>query len=141
MKRRFFAALFALWATCMISAQETPTPDEQSPGTPATDDTDQWEPAPWLKNLRRGEIVATGSFPLTLLASRLTYSLVRFSVKSIQAGQIDMNYAPWFLAPPGAPELEFVEKLGILSGAVGLSTLIAIADFRRGRQEIDAGGQ
>ena len=103
------------------------SPGETTPGVPPK----------WARNLRRAEIVAMGSFPLTLLAARLTYSLLRFAVRSIQAGGIDAIYAPWFLAPPGSPELEFAEKLGIVAGATGLSSLIALMDYRRGRNEDD----
>lgn len=86
----------------------------------------------WARHLRRAEIVAAGSFPLTLLASRLVYSLVRFAVKSIQAGAFDLTYAPRFLAPPGSPELVIGEKLAIVGGAVSLSSIIAFIDYRRG---------
>jgi len=104
-------------------------------GTPPAE-----EPVPevpqWARDLRRAEIVATGSFPLTLLASRLVYSLLRFVVKSVQARAIDPAYAPWFLAPPGSPELEFSEKLGVLGGAGAFSMLIAFIDYRRGVAEV-----
>ncbi len=91
----------------------------------------------WALDLRRAEIVATGSFPLTLLAARLTYSLLRFAVHGIQDPTSAMTYAPWFLAPPGSPELEFGEKLGIVAGAATLSSLIAFIDYRRGVTEGD----
>ncbi len=91
----------------------------------------------WALDLRRAEIVAAGSFPLTLLAARLTYSLLRFAVHGIQDPATAMAYAPWFLAPPGSPELEFGEKLGIVAGAATLSSLIALIDYRRGVAEVD----
>ena len=89
----------------------------------------------WARDLRRAEIVATGTLPLTLLASRLTYSLVRFTYQSIVAGAIDPTYAPWFLAPPGSPELTTGEKLGVIGGAVTLSAVLAYVDFWLGRRE------
>lgn len=95
------------------------------------------EPPQWALDLRRAEIVATGSFPLTLLAARLTYSLLRFAVHGIQDPSTALAYAPWFLAPPGSPELEFGEKLGIVAGAATLSSLIALIDYRRGVAEGD----
>lgn len=118
----------------------------QSPEGEADGESEQLEsaekPLPgWVLDLRRAEIVAAGSFPLTLLASRIVYSLARFTVRSIRARAIDMNYAPWFLAPPGAPELETGEKLGIVLGAVSLSGVVAFLDFRLGRAEEDAGEQ
>ncbi len=97
------------------------------------------EPPQWARHLRRAEIVATGTLPLTLLASRLTYSLVRFAYQSIVAGQPELTYAPWFLAPPGAPELTTGEKLGVIGGAVALSSILAFVDFRLGQREREAG--
>ena len=95
------------------------------------------EPPQWALDLRRAEIVAAGSFPLTLLAARLTYSLLRFAVHGIQDPSTALAYAPWFLAPPGSPELELGEKLGIVAGAATLSSLIALIDYRRGVAEGD----
>ncbi|MEE8441247.1 MAG: hypothetical protein V3S41_05950 [Spirochaetia bacterium] len=112
-------------------------PAEETMGDASPGEIPPGDPPKWARNLRRAEIVAIGSFPLTLLAARLTYSLLRFAVRSIQAGGIDVIYAPWFLAPPGSPELEFAEKLGIVAGATGLSSLIALIDYRRGRNEDD----
>lgn len=83
----------------------------------------------WMLSLRRAEIVATGTLPLTLLASRVVYSLIRFGIASISAGTVDLNYAPWFFAPPGAPDLTRTEKLGVVLGAIGLSSVIAWIDY------------
>ena len=101
------------------------------------------EPAPytneefpqWALDLRRAEIVATGTLPLTLLVARLLYGLGRFTVKSIQAGAIDMAYAPAFLSSAGAVPLSRDEKLIILGAAGVLSSTIALIDLRLGRLE------
>ena len=114
-----------------ISQVDGPSSEEEAAETPLA------ETPQWARNLRRAEIVATGSFPLTLLAARLTYSLLRFAVHGIQDPTTAMAYAPWFLAPPGSPELEFTEKLGIVAGAASLSSLIALIDYRRGVAEDD----
>ncbi|MBU8913732.1 MAG: hypothetical protein KOO61_06875 [Spirochaetales bacterium] len=114
-----------------ISQADASPSEEEAHETP-TAETAPTETPRWARNLRRAEIVATGSFPLTLLAARLTYSLLRFAVHGIQDRTTAMDYAPWFLAPPGAPELEFTEKLGIVAGAASLSSLIALIDYRRG---------
>lgn len=99
--------------------------------------TDENEPAPyekeefpdWMLSVRRAEIIATGTLPLTILASRIVFSLVRFTVESIKAGAIDPDYAPWFFAPPGAPPLTQAQKLGVVGGAIGLSVIIAWIDY------------
>jgi hypothetical protein len=130
--RALLLALIALAAPVAVTAQanDAPPADEES-----TIEVRESEPPAWARDLRRAEIVATGTLPLTLLASRLTYSLVRFAVQSVIAGGVSATYAPWFLAPPGSPDLTTVEKLGVVGGAVGLSGLIAIIDYRRGRAE------
>lgn len=120
-------------------APETSPPDGTSAKGGAAEDAGAdaaTEETPlWARNLRRAEIIATGSFPLTLLAARLSYSLLRFAVRGLQDPENAAIYAPWFLAPPGSPELEFSEKLGIVAGAAGLSSLIALIDYRRGVKE------
>ncbi len=138
MSRRIISViLFIIMTAAGAFGETTGTSETDSPSSAeVTSETPQW-----ALDLRRAEIVATGSFPLTLLAARLTYSLLRFAVHGIQsslAGEgIDMAYAPWFLAPPGSPELEFPEKLGIVAGAATLSSLIALIDYRRGVAEGD----
>jgi hypothetical protein len=74
---------------------------------------------------------------LTLLAARLLYGVGRFVVKSIQAGAIDMAYAPAFLSSPGAVPLMREEKLIILGAAGALSATVALIDLRLGRLEQD----
>ena len=69
---------------------QTPGPSSPAQTESAGDDEtpvpyDPEEFPQWARDLRRGEIVATGSFPLTLLASRLLYGLGRFLVQSIQS--------------------------------------------------------
>jgi len=123
-RRTFNVVLLLVIVAAGVFGQTTETADSPIVETPK-----------WALDLRRAEIVATGSFPLTLLAARLSYSLLRFTVHSIQDGAIATAYAPWFLAPPGSPELELAEKLGIVAGAVGLSSLIAWVDYRRGVDE------
>lgn len=88
----------------------------------------------WALDLRRGEIVAIGVFPISLLASRLLYDVVRFGYQSARSGEFRQDYAPWFFAPPDAPELTDGERVGILIGAVGISLTIALVDFWLGRR-------
>ncbi|MCK4513632.1 MAG: hypothetical protein KAU31_00165 [Spirochaetaceae bacterium] len=134
MSRRIVSViLFIIMTAAGAFGETTGTSETDSPSSAeVTSETPQW-----ALDLRRAEIVAAGSFPLTLLAARLTYSLLRFAVHGIQDPTTAMAYAPWFLAPPGSPELEFPEKLGIVAGAATLSSLIALIDYRRGVAEGD----
>ena len=113
----------------LAGAQTLEAPSSEP--VPYTDD----EFPPWALDLRRAEIVATGTLPLTLLVARLLYGIGRFAVKSIQAGAIDMAYAPAFLSSAGAVPLSRDEKLIILGAAGVLSSTIALIDLRLGRLE------
>lgn len=142
----FFAVAQPLIAQTSLNDGDAVPPRTATTGEGATDDRERTgvvgaaEPAnatqpEWVRHLRRAEIVATGTLPLTLLASRLTYSLIRFAYQSIVAGQIELTYAPWFLAPPGAPELTTGEKIGVIGGAAGVSSILAYVDYWLGRRE------
>ena len=127
--RRVTAILLLLLVTFQCVAQSVDI------DLPEAEPYSEEEFSDFALNLRRAEIVATGTFPLTLLASRLLYGLVRFAVRSIQAGSIAMAYAPAFLSVPGAVPLSRGEKFIILGGAGLLSTTIALIDLRLGREE------
>ena len=51
----------------------------------------------WSKDLRRGEIVALGSFPFTLFFSSFVMDTFRLSTNGF-----DMRYAPWPINTGGA---------------------------------------
>jgi hypothetical protein len=94
--------------------------------------------APWLLTLRRAEIVAVGSIPFSMLASRLIYSLGRYAYFSISAGQSLPEYLPPLFAPPGAIPLDSDDNRSIVLGAIGLSLLIALGDYLLGLGETGA---
>ena len=122
---RRLVALVLIVALCAPLLAETAIPEPYSPD----------EFPRWALNLRRGEIIAFGVFPISLLATTLLYDVGRFGFRSIQAGRFDADYAPWFFAPPGTPGLTDGERLGILIGAAGLSVTIAVVDHLLGRRE------
>ncbi|MDR3148116.1 MAG: hypothetical protein LBU00_07070 [Treponema sp.] len=78
----------------------------------------------WIRDLRRGEIVAFGSFPFTLFLSTFAMDSVRFFTN-------DMNraYLPWPLKGPGAIEMSRDEKKLTLMIAAASSITIALVDF------------
>ena len=96
---------------------------------------DQEEFPRWARDLRRAEIVATGTLPLTLLASRLLYGLGRFAYFSIAGGALDPNYLPPLFAPPGAEPYTRTDNLWIIAGSVSLSGAIAFIDYLLGLEE------
>ncbi|MDR2375900.1 MAG: hypothetical protein LBD96_05610 [Treponema sp.] len=78
----------------------------------------------WVQDIRRGEIVAFGSFPFTLFISTFAMDSVRFFKN-------DMNraYLPWPFKGPGALEMTREEKKQTFMIAVTASITIAVIDF------------
>lgn len=89
----------------------------------------------WARELRRGQIIALGVFPISLLLTQLTYDVVRFGVRSAQAGEFDRESAPWFFAPPGVQRFSQEEKETILITSAIVSVVFALADYALGRRE------
>ena len=107
-------------------AQEQSAGGEPEPYTPD-------EFPSWARDLRRGEIIALGSFPLVLLLSNVGYDVVRFGRESLRAGEWNYTYAPWFFGPPDKPPLSEDERIGVILTAAGISVSVAIVDFIIGR--------
>ena len=84
--------------------------------------------APFLRDLRRAEIVMLGTFPITLFLSLGTYDIYRFAASGGAP-----EYAPWPFRPPGAVGYTGKETLGIFLSAISTSVLIAAADYIVGR--------
>lgn len=82
--------------------------------------------APWLRDLRRGEIIAVGAFPLVYIFTQLGYNLYRYGVHGW-----DPNYAP--VGNPNRAAYTENETIGVLVGAASVSILVAAADFLIGR--------
>jgi hypothetical protein len=88
----------------------------------------------WVKDLRRAEIVAFGSFPFALFTTIFAFDVYRFASHSG-----DILYAPWPIKPAGAVALTQDELKTTIKIAIGLSLAISAADFiivhyKRGRQ-------
>jgi hypothetical protein len=91
----------------------------------------------WARDLRRGEIIALGSFPVVLLLANVGYDAVRFGRESLEAGEWNYTYAPWFFGPPDKPPLTEDERIGVLLTAAGMSVGVALVDFIVGRIRAD----
>jgi hypothetical protein len=78
----------------------------------------------WARDLRRGEIVAFGSFPFTLFVSTFAIDSMRY----FQHGR-DNKYLPWPLKGPGAVEMSREERTKTLIIAAAASVAIAAIDF------------
>lgn len=80
--------------------------------------------APFLRDLRRAEIVMLGTFPMTLFLSLEAYDIYRF----VDNGGA-REYAPWPFRPPDAVGYTGKQKLGVFLAALSTSVLITAADY------------
>ena len=117
-----FALLLLAVTLC---AQDATTGD-----TEAEEYTEE-EFSPFLRDLRRAEIVMFGSFPLTLFLSLEFYDIYRYV--SFAGDPEQYRYAPWPFRPPDAVGYSDKENLGIFFSALSTSLLIAVADYVVGR--------
>lgn len=89
----------------------------------------------WAWDLRRGEIIAFGAFPLAMIVSGIGLQLGRFAYHSVREGGFSQEYAPFFLSTRVGPRYNEDERIGLLISAGIISTGVAIADYILGRRE------
>ncbi len=77
----------------------------------------------WVQDLRRGEIIAFGSLPFTILFSTIAVDTYRWGTHGW-----DNRYAPWPIRSAGAVEMSVDQRLMTLGIAAGASILIAVTD-------------
>ncbi len=82
----------------------------------------------FLHDLRRGEIIMVGSFPFSLFFTLEVYDMYRYFANDRRS-----EYAPWPFRQPGATPYTVQENLGVLGAAIGVSLLVAVADYIIGR--------
>lgn len=95
----------------------------------------------WAHDLRRGEIIALGSFPVALILTNLGYRLGRFTVESVQRGEFAQEYAPAFTTPEQRATLNDQQQLGIILTAGLISVGVAVADYLLGRRDERRGNE
>lgn len=81
----------------------------------------------WMRDLRRGEVITVGAFPITLLFSSLSYQLIRYAQHGFAQA-----YAPSVFGAIATP-LTNQEQIGVLLGGAGLAVVVALIDFTLGR--------
>ena len=74
--------------------------------------------------LRRGLIIAAGSFPFSYFYTNLAFDLVRYAVSGF-----DSLYAPWPFRPIGSVSIDNKETFIRLGVGAGLSLAIGLADI------------
>jgi hypothetical protein len=111
--------LLFLAAFSPLSAQSS----SSSPALPSTQfDTSEFPQ--WAKDLRRGEIVAFGSFPFAFFFATISMDLYRSA-----AHDWDRRYAPWPAKPAGSIDMTQDEQVLTLCLAAGGAVLIALTDY------------
>jgi hypothetical protein len=87
--------------------------------------------SPFLRNLRRGEIVMLGSFPLTLFLTLQGFDIYRFVVNYGEPDAYRYGFWPYRSTDPAPYSSR--EVTGIIITAVSASLLIAVTDYFIGR--------
>jgi hypothetical protein len=143
MKKYLFGVivLFLCFQTYLCSAQVTVDQNTQQQNQQQQTQTQQTPPATqepqrkyepyksdefpeWAIDLRRGEIITFGSFPITFFFVSEFYDLTRFFINNFQA-----QYAPWPLKDPAIAQYSSEEQIGVIIGALSLSVVIAVVDY------------
>lgn len=85
----------------------------------------------WAHALRRAEVIAIGSLPLTLFGVRMVYGYARWAAHGFADDMPPFPFGPI----GGGAGLNETEELGIVIGAAALSVTIALidADLQRTR--------
>jgi hypothetical protein len=104
---------------------------EAGPGGTEAEEYGEDEFSPFLKNLRRGEIVMFGSFPITLFLTLQAYDIYRY-IDNIGNPEL-YRYTPWPFRSANPFPYSSGEIIGIVAGAVSTSLLIALTDYIIGR--------
>lgn len=82
----------------------------------------------WMQDLRRGEIILIGSFPLNMFLSYEFYDIFRYFSNNLES-----SYRPWPFRTYDAVPYNSAENIGIIVSAVSLSLVIAAADYLIGK--------
>jgi hypothetical protein len=117
--KNLFVFLFFSAALSSLSAQSSAS----QPVLPAVQfDTSEFPQ--WAKDLRRGEIVAFGSFPFAFFFATISMDLYRSATHGW-----DRRYAPWPVKPAGSIDMTKDEQLLTLGLAAGGAVAIALTDY------------
>jgi len=78
----------------------------------------------WTRDLRRGEIIAFGSFPFAYFFANFSFDTYRWANNGW-----DTRFAPWPIKGAGAVEQSQDEKFKVIGIAAGGAVLIALIDY------------
>jgi hypothetical protein len=125
MKRFFFLVImsvFLIFPVFRVTAQEEAAANSVS--------FDMTGFPQWSKDLRRGEIVALGSFPFALFTTTFIMESVRWNAEAnMDFSEDGRRYAPWPFKSAGAVDMSNKEREMTFIAAAGLSVAVALTDF------------
>jgi hypothetical protein len=103
-------------------------PAEKAPAGKTPKEYEKEEFPPFLRALRRGEIILFGTFPISLFLTFEVYDLGRYFAYGQQ-----LAYAPWPFRPPNAEAYSSEDNRNVLLIAASVSLALAITDYVIGR--------
>ena len=122
-KRIISVLLLAFIALNAVPAQET---DAHKPVEYEKDEFPQW-----LKDIRRGEIIAVGAFPFAFFAVDSIFGLFRFAINDFSSA-----YSPgFFFSADSATPYTMDEKTAVLLISIAASIGVSLVDFFLGAIE------
>jgi hypothetical protein len=127
MKKIFFAGfIFSLLLTPCFRAEAQSSNSSSSPTTIVFDISDLPQ---WVKDMRRWDIIAFGSFPFSMFVVTFATDMFRWSnANGMDFSEMGRRYAPWPLKTAGNTMTndEYTRTFLI---AAGLSAVIALVDL------------
>ena len=126
MKRRALLLFLVFISLSGLPAQSTLADPAATASDPAMTSSqfDMTGFSQWAKDLRRGEIIAFGSFPFAYFFINFGLDSYRFATHSW-----DRKYAPWPLDSAASVEKTQDEKIMTLGIAAGSAVLFALVDY------------
>jgi hypothetical protein len=119
MRKKSFFAGFLLIILC-LHGQAQSSGDEIVPST----QFDTSEFPLWVRDLRRAEIVAFGSFPFSIFFATFVMDTIRYANHGA-----DASYAPWPFKLSGAIDMNRSERSRTILAAAITSLAISLADY------------
>ncbi|MDR1909836.1 MAG: hypothetical protein LBQ35_08000 [Spirochaetaceae bacterium] len=81
----------------------------------------------WLRDLRRGEIIAFGAYPFAMFFTGVVLDTYKWGYYDNFSWD-NRRYAPWPLKPAGAAQLSNSEFLQVMGIAAGVAVFVAVTD-------------
>jgi hypothetical protein len=124
-KTIFLIILFSLLLTPMFQAAAQNLSVTESSVATGTTGFPQW-----VRDMRRWEIVAFGTFPFSLFITSFTMDMIRWNnANGMNFSAEGRRYAPWPFRSAGAVEMTNDEFRRTLFIAAGLSITVALVDM------------